>query len=165
MNLKRFDGQCVRIIDLDGIAFDGYCSYYHSEYNEHEFGRAEESLEIVNFVFFKSDIKAIKSLEGHTGPYGKFSAPFGTLEELNVQDGLNSILDVLDCEESEHVIRMLRCLDYYFDPKNRCEFPCRSEVYTALMKLADTTDDESVKAEMNRLLDKWRPMQSTDKSQ
>lgn len=162
MNLKRFDGQCVRIIDLDDIAFDGFCSYYHSEYNEHEFGRAEDSLEIVNFVFFKSDIKAIKSLEGHTGPYGRFLDPFGKLEEMNVQNGSDSILDVLSCEENEHVLRMLRCLDYYSDPKNHCEFPCQWEVYEALVELEDSMTDETVKAETNRLLDKWRPMQSED---
>lgn len=165
MNLKRFDGQCVRIIDSDDIAFDGYCSYNHSEYNEHEFGRAEDGLEIVNFLFFESDIKSIKSLEGHTGPYGRFLDPFGKLEEMNVQNGLDSILDVLFCEDNEHVLRMLRCLDYYFDPENHCEFPYQREAYGALMELVESTTDETVKAEANRLVDKWRPMQSANKSQ
>ena len=31
------------------------------EYNEHEFGRNEDSLQILNIIFYKSDIKKIKS--------------------------------------------------------------------------------------------------------
>ena len=164
MKLKQFDGQCVRIVDFYGNTFEGVCCYNNAEYNEPEFGRCEECLQIVNFLLYKSDIKEIESLEGHSGPYGKFSAPFGTLEEMNVQDGLNSILDVLDCEDPEHILRMLRCLDYYFDPKNCCDFPCRWEAYGAIMELEDSTDDEIIKREAGRLLDKWRPMESTAES-
>ncbi|MBQ8957907.1 MAG: hypothetical protein IJ057_05330 [Bacteroidales bacterium] len=157
VRLKSFDNQCVRITDSDGCFFDGICSYNNADYNEHEFGRREGSLQIVNFLFYESDIKSIESLEEHTGPYGKFLDPFGKLEEMNVEDGLDSILDVLYCEENEHVLRMLRCLDYHFDPKNNCEFPCRWEAYGALMELEDSVDDEAVREETNRLLNKWRP--------
>ena len=155
--LKSFDNQCVRITDSDGCVFDGICNYNDAEYNEHEFGRREECLEMVNFLFYKSDIKAIESLEGHSGPYGRFLDPFGKLEEMNVEDGLDSILDVLYCEEDEHIMRMLRCLDYYFDTQNNREFPCRWETYGALMELADSTTNEAIKDETNRLMDKWRP--------
>ena len=165
MKLKQYDGQCVRIDCVDGIVYDGICSYNNKEYNEQEYGRPEECLVMVNFLFFKSDIIAIESLENHTGPYGKFLDPFGKLEEMNVQDGLNSILDFLDCEDPEHVLRMIRCLDYYFDPKNHCEFLCRDEAYNALMKLEDVTDDETIKAETRRVLDKWKPVRSTGETE
>ena len=165
MRLKQYDGQCVRIDCVDGNVYDGICSYNDKEYNEQEYGRPEECLVMVNFLFFKSDIIAIESLENHTGPYGKFLDPFGKLEEMNVQDGLNSILDFLDCEDPEHILRMLRCLDYYFDPKNHSEFTCRDEVYNALLKLEDVTDDESIKAETRRVLDKWKPTQSINKTE
>ena len=165
MRLKQYDGQCVRIDCVDGNVYDGICSYNDKEYNEQEYGRPEECLVMVNFLFFKSDIIAIESLENHSGPYGKFLDPFGKLEEMNVQDGLNSILDFLDCEDPEHILRMLRCLDYYFDPKNHSEFTCRDEVYNALLKLEDVTDDESIKAETRRVLDKWKPTQSIDKTE
>ena len=165
MRLKQYDGQCVRIDCVDGNVYDGICSYNDKEYNEQEYGRPEECLVMVNFLFFKSDIIAIESLENHSGPYGKFLDPFGKLEEMNVQDGLNSILDFLDCEEPEHILRMLRCLDYYFDPQNHSEFTCRDEVYNALLKLEDVTDDESIKAETRRVLDKWKPTQSINKTE
>ena len=165
MRLKQYDGQCVRIDCVDGNVYDGICSYNDKEYDEQEYGRPEECLVMVNFLFFKSDIIAIESLENHTGPYGKFLDPFGKLEEMNVQDGLNSILDFLDCEDPEHVLRMIRCLDYYFDPKNHCEFLCRDEAYNALMKLEDVTDDETIKAETRRVLDKWKPVRSTGETE
>ena len=165
MRLKQYDGQCVRIDCVDGNVYDGICSYNDKEYNEQEYGRPEECLVMVNFLFFKSDIIAIESLENHSGPYGKFLDPFGKLEEMNVQDGLNSILDFLDCEDPEHILRMLRCLDYYFDPKNHSEFTCRDEVYNALLKLEDVTDDESIKAETRRVLDKLKPTQSINKTE
>ena len=165
MRLKQYDGQCVRIDCVDGNVYDGICSYNDKEYDEQEYGRPEECLVMVNFLFFNSDIIAIESLENHTGPYGKFLDPFGKLEEMNVQDGLNSILDFLDCEDPEHILRMLRCLDYYFDPQNHCEFPCRDEAYIALMKLEDVTDDETIKAETRRVLDKWKPIQSIEKTE
>ena len=91
MRLKQYDGQCVRIDCVDGNVYDGICSYNDKEYNEQEYGRHEECLVMVNFLFFKSDIIAIESLENHSGPYGKFLDPFGKLEEMNVQDGLDSI--------------------------------------------------------------------------
>lgn len=165
MRLKQFDGQCVSITDANGDVFDGYCSYNSDEYNEHEFGRREEGLEIVNFLFYRSDIKTIESLEVHKGPYGKFLDPFGTLEEKNVQDGFDSILNVLFCGNTDHVLRMLRCLDYYYDPENNRDFPCRYETYGALMELEDSTNDETVKAETNRILDRWKPPQSSDKAE
>ena len=165
MRLKQYDGQCVRIDCVDGNVYDGICSYNDKEYNEQEYGRPEECLVMVNFLFFNSDIIAIESLENHTGPYGKFLDPFGKLEEMNVQDGLNSILDFLDCEDPEHILRMLRCLDYYFDPQNHCEFPCRDEVYNVLIKLEDVTDDETIKAETRRVLDKWKPVRSTGETE
>ena len=52
MNLREYDGQCVRIIDNRGDAFDGICSYNNEEYSEHEFGRAEECLQIENLLFY-----------------------------------------------------------------------------------------------------------------
>lgn len=155
MDLERYDGQCVRITDLNGDVFDGICFYNNSAYNEHEFGCCEDSLQIVNFNFYRSDIKEIESLEDHSGPYGKFLDPFGKLEEMNVEDGIDSIQDVLFCEEHEHILRMLRCLDHYFDPQNHRDFSCRKETCDALLELENFTDDETVKKETNRLLAKW----------
>ena len=65
MDIKRYDGKCVRIIDTSGDVFDGICCYNDEEYNDHEYGRCEEGLKIENFLFFKSDIREIQSLEEH----------------------------------------------------------------------------------------------------
>ena len=35
-DLRLYDGKCIRIIDSNGDAFDGYAGYNCAEYNEHE---------------------------------------------------------------------------------------------------------------------------------
>ena len=155
MDLRKFDGQCVRITLQCGDVYDGICTYNDQEYDEHEFGVPEESLEMMNCLFYKSDIKTVESLEDHTGPYGRFLDPYGKLEEEAVQDGIMGIEDGLFCEENEHVIRMLRCLDEYLNPDNRQDFPCPNETFNVLRELIKTTDDNEVKEEAKRLIDKW----------
>ena len=156
MNLSQYDGKCVRVILVDGNIIDGICSYNGSEYNEHEFGCAEEGIQFPNLLLYKSDIESIESLEEHTGPYGRFLDPYGRLEEMAVEDGIDMILEVLWCEEKEHVMRMLNCLDKYMDPSYGYEFPCRNETIGALMELVDSTDDEDIKEEAQRLIDLWQ---------
>lgn len=157
MDLSKFDGQCVRITLWNGDVYDGICIYNDWEYDEHEFGVPEESLEMMNCLFYKGDIKTIESLEGHTGPYGRFLDPFGKLEEEAVQDGIIGIEEGLFCEENEHVLRMLRCLDKYLDPGSGHVFPCRNETFELLRELIKYSDDDNVKEEAKRLIDKWEP--------
>ena len=109
-DLKNYDGKYVRIIDSNGDAFDGIACYNCDEYNEHEYGRCEESLQIANFQFYRSYINSVQSLEEHTGPYGHFPGPYSKIEELTVEDGIESIKDMLDSGDDEQVIRLLRCL-------------------------------------------------------
>ena len=156
MNLAQYDGQCVRIIDTFDEVFDGICTYNNEEYNEHEFGCCEESLELINMIFYKSQIKSVESLENHTGPYGKFLDPYGTLEEMTIQDGIDSIKDVMFCEEDVHVIRLLNCLDKYLDPYYGYTFPWREETIDALCELYQTTENEAVRNEAERLIDMWK---------
>lgn len=151
MNLQEFDGKCVRIIDSLGDAFDGICSYNSEEYNEHEFGRTEECLQIENFLFYRNDIQTVKSLENRNGLYGKFLDPYGKLEELTIEDGINSIQDILSSEEPEHVRRLLRCLD-----KHLGDLPCRTEVIDALRELADNTEDMDIQDAALRLVRRWK---------
>ena len=151
MDLREFDGQCVRIIDNHGDAFDGICSHNNEEYNEHEFGRAEECLQIENFLFYRGDIQTVKSLENHNGLYGKFLDPYGKLEEMTVKDGIDSIQDVLSSEEPEHVHRLLRCLD-----KHLGDLPGRAEVIDALRELADNAEDVGIQDAALRLVRRWK---------
>ncbi|MBO4351803.1 MAG: hypothetical protein J6A01_12790 [Proteobacteria bacterium] len=156
MNLNQFDGKCVRITDIHGDVFDGICSYNNADYDEHEFGIFEESLQIVYVIFYRSDIQSVESLEDHTGPYGKFLDPYGKLEEMAAQDGIESITEMLFCEENVHVIRMLNCLDKYLDPYYGCKFTCRSETIDALEALCDSTSDKEIKEEAERLIEMWK---------
>ncbi len=133
-NLKSFDNKCIRIVDSAGDVFEGICGYNSCEYDEHEYGRAEEGLQIESFLFYKSDIKDIDILDGHTGPYGRFSGPYSKLEELTVEDGIDSIRDALSSEEKDHVMRLLFCLN---------EAVCRDKYGrdTYLKQLPDVLND------------------------
>ncbi|MBQ6109712.1 MAG: hypothetical protein IJK97_15980 [Thermoguttaceae bacterium] len=155
VDLKEFDEKCVRITDRWGDVFDGICTYNSDEYDEHEFGRAEESLQILSFLFYKSDINKIESLEEHSGPFGRFLDPFGKLEELTVEDGIDSINDVLFDEDEEHVLRLLRCLGEYLDPSRGHELPDREEVLRSLGKLAKEADDDGIRSEAQQLIGLW----------
>ena len=153
MRLDQFDGKCVRITDRHGDIFDGICSYNNADYDEHEFGIFEESLQIVYLVLYKSDIQSVESLEDHTGPYGKFFDPYGKLEEMAAQDGIEYITELLFCEDKVHVIRMLNCLDKYLDPYYGCVFTCRAETIHALEELYESTNDKEIKEETERLIE------------
>jgi hypothetical protein len=155
MNLKKYDEKCVRIEDTEGNVFEGICWYSDHEYNDHEWGRDEECLQMANFLFFKKDIRKIESLENHRGPYGKYTAAYGLLEEMNVKDGIDSIESELECEEDEHVLRLLACLEYYMEPVGEYALPWRAEVIELLRKFRRYTDNEEIAAEIDRLLKKW----------
>ena len=114
MNLSTFDNKCVRITTVDGESFEDLCNCCHEECNEHEFGRPEPCLQMLSFLFFPCDIAQIASLEGHSGPHGRFSAPFcrpeePIVEELIVEDDIDSIKEVLFSEEQAP--HMLNCLE------------------------------------------------------
>ena len=152
MNLSMFDSTCVRITTVDGEVFEGLCSYCHEEYCEHEFGRPEPCLQMLSFLFFPCDIAQIASLEGHSGPHGRFSAPFGRLEELIVEDGIDSIKDVLFSEEQEHVLRMLNCLAARLDACASSESQTCGAVLALLGELEAWTSDDAVKAAAGKLI-------------
>ena len=82
--MRQFDGQCVRVVDDDGHVFDGICVYRDKEYCEIEYGKKEDCLEIESFIFFPSYIVSVESLEGNSGPYGRFLDSYGDLEMLTV---------------------------------------------------------------------------------
>ncbi len=155
-DLRRYDNKCVRIIDSDGDAFDGICHHNGAEYDEHEYGRAEEGLQIENFLFFKSDIKEIRILDDNKGPYGRFLDPYGKLEILTVEDGIDSIEEILFSEENEHVIRLLNCLEYYLDPASALSLPDRERVPDVLRKLLEVNSEPDVQKKAWEILDSIR---------
>ena len=63
MNLKQYDNKCVKITDIDDNVFEGNSTFNDKEYNEHEYGRNEDSLQILNILFYESYIKDIEVLK------------------------------------------------------------------------------------------------------
>ena len=154
MQLSEFDGQCVRIVDSFGDVFEGICTHNNADYSEHEFGRHEEGLEMPNMLFFKSDIREVTSLEDHQGPYGRFSAPFGRLEELTVEDGIDMIEEMLLSEEPEHIYRLLLCLEDHLKSQDDKLYEESEGLVDLLKNLIGTNEDAQIKALAQRLIAK-----------
>ena len=90
MDLSQFDDKHVRITLTDGSVYEGICSYNSEEYNECEWGKDEDGLQLPAMLIGRSEIASVESLEEREdGPWGKFSEPFGRLEEesLFFEDG------------------------------------------------------------------------------
>ncbi len=105
MNLKKYDNKCVRIIDTDDNIFEGNCIFNSREYNEHEYGMNEDSLQILNISFYKSYIKSIEILK----ELGKDE--YTMLEELIVDSDKDFLDDALDmCNEIEKE-RLMLCIN------------------------------------------------------
>ena len=147
-DLKQYDGKYVRITDPDGTAFEGYCSYNTAEYNESEFGRNEEGVQIPYMLFRRRDIARIESLEGREGPWGCFSEPYGALEEMAFEDGETGVDEILSCEDDEHILRMLRCLAAHFAEGG---VPDREGILRLLRSLIRTTENDTVRAEAEKI--------------
>lgn len=61
--LSRYDGKKVRVTTEDGSVFTGRAEALPSGYGLHEFGVAEESLNVRGVQIFRSDIAAVEDLE------------------------------------------------------------------------------------------------------
>lgn len=67
-DLHKLDGQWVRVVDREGLAFEGRGEALSAEYCLHEYGRAEDALEIDGWLFYVSDIGRAEAVE--PGPVG-----------------------------------------------------------------------------------------------
>ena len=114
MNLRRFDGRCVRIVTVYGEVYEGTVSYDAKEYALHEYGRDEEALHLTPIVFYKSDILSVISLEDVNGPFGHFSEKYGLLEKKCLEWGTDLIEEVFDSEDDIQILRMLACMSDHF---------------------------------------------------
>lgn len=151
MKLSDFDGKCVRIVDNHGDVFEGICIYNCAEYNELELGHFEEGLQLSCLSLYKSEIREITSLEDRQGPYGKFSAPYGKLEEITVEDGIDLIDEVFLSEEPEHIYRLLLCLKSHIEAG--LHFEQTEELIHLLKDLLQTDLDERTKKEAEKLIE------------
>ena len=60
---KQLDGQWVRVVDRDGLVFEGRCEAEGAEYCLHEYGREEDALSIDGWLFFLGDIRTAEAAE------------------------------------------------------------------------------------------------------
>ena len=146
MKLSKYDGQRVRITTVWGDELDGNCQHNSADYNEHEFGRPEEGLQLPSFLLFKSDIKKVKLLKNG------FPTPFGKLEEIAVEDGADIIEEVFLSEDDDHILRLLRCLEQHLDPKKQPQLSDREEILRLIRVLHKYTHDPKIIEKANQLL-------------
>ena len=114
MNLREFDGKCVRIITAWGEVFEGVVSYDDREYALHEYGHDQEALRLTPIVFYKNDILSVISLEDVNGPFGHYSEKYGLLEKKCLEWGTDMIEEVFDSEDDSQILRMLACIKDHF---------------------------------------------------
>jgi len=105
MNLKKYDNKYIRIIDTDDTEFEGLCSYNNKEFNDVEYGRNEDSLQILNIMFYKSFIKTIELIDNFS------NKEYGNLEKLIIESGIDFIEDALESEDQIHVDRLILCIN------------------------------------------------------
>ena len=105
MNLKKYDNKYIRIIDTDDTEFEGLCSYNNKEFNDVEYGRNEDSLQILNIMFYKSFIKTIEVIDNFS------NKEYGNLEKLVIESGIDFIEDALESEDQIHVDRLILCIN------------------------------------------------------
>ena len=103
MNLKKYDNKLIQIIDTQNNTFEGLCQYNGKEYNEHGYGKKEDSIQILNIIFYKSTIKQIKEISTFTNPN------YDKLEELIVDSDIDFIEDALEYNDI-HKERIIKCL-------------------------------------------------------
>ncbi len=138
MKLSKYDNKCVRILDYWNHEYEGNCIFNCREYNEHEIGRNEESLQILNYLFFKSDIKKITILENG------FTDDYGLLEEEIVSEGLDDIIDAIEYEDDEHTCRIIKCI-------KDSNINNKEEIINRIKDLLKNNKDEKIINELREL--------------
>ena len=154
MDISRFDGKHVRITDKFGSVYEGICSHNSEDYDEHEFGEREEALQFPGLLIWKSIITEVVDLEdAEDGPYGKFSAPFGELEEMAFEEGPDIIDELFFCEEDEHVMRMLNCLEHHFITSREPLPEWKDELLDLLKQLPWFTEEPAILEKSDALIE------------
>ena len=104
MNLKRYDNKFIRLVDGLGDIYEGVARHDSRDYNFHEYGKDEESIQMSHTIFFKSFIKKIDIIDS-------FSDKYGLLEESLIESGMDMVDEVLTSEDDISINRLLLCLE------------------------------------------------------
>ena len=141
MNLKKYDNKKVRFIDAENNIIEGICEYYTKEMTETIYGINSECLKITCFLFRKNEIKDITIIN-------EFSTPYGRLEEMAVEDGIDLVDEILYSEEDEHVYRLLLCLEDKLDSINY-----QKELIKELIPFAKYNENKKIAKELKKIMD------------
>jgi hypothetical protein len=145
-DLSVYDQKTVQVTDIDGNVFEGIAEYCSPDYCYTEYGECEGALKIGTFLLYRSTIVNAAELEN-------FTAPFGTLEEMTLESGMDLVGEALDDEEDVHVIRMLRCLAHHLDPKTGNGLPDQKELREPLKSLLKWSKSDEIKGLAQQVLD------------
>ncbi|MBQ9551704.1 MAG: hypothetical protein IJU96_02970 [Clostridia bacterium] len=152
MKLSAYDGQCVRVTLKDGSVLEGACQYNSAEFNEAEIGPDEDGLEIAHWLFCQSEIETVELID-ENNPY---RAPFGTIEEETLLNGLYAIMDVLIYdEEPRNAERLLNCMEYYLSrPTDSVPFG-RLTAKEVLAQAVQNAPDDGIRQRCSALLARY----------
>ena len=139
MKLFEYDDKSVRITMKDGSVFEGVCMHNSKEYCEIELGINEECLEISGWLFRESDISSVE-LVTESNPY---ISPFGIIEKTAVEEGIDSITDILLSDEHQNIVRLLACLEWYIKEKPDL-LPGKKELEKTLKQTVKNYSSESI---------------------
>ncbi len=145
MNLEKYDNKLVRIKDCTDDVFEGICTYNSSDYNECEYGRNGDSLQILYFAFYEDTIKEIEVIDD-------FSSNYGKLEELILEDGNSMIIDAFEYEDDIHNNRILLCIEDKLN-NNLLEYDSIKEVLDYAIKYFDNDDNLNI---AKRIINKYK---------
>ena len=161
LDLRDYDGKCVRIVGTDGEVFEGNCEHFSEAYSEHEFGREEDGLQMIDFLFYRNDIKSIRSLEDQEGPYGHFSGPYSSLEVMNAEDA-DLVDEVLLSEDDVHVLRMLNYLETHPETVDGYDKKNKDILAKSLHDVLVLSEDPACHEAARRLIDYLHRKESSD---
>ena len=108
MNIKKYDNKMVRVETIYDDIYEGISYFYSEEYNNHEYGENEDSIQMSHIMIYKSQIKSINEIDNFSNDYGK-------LEEEIVDSGLDLIEEVFESDDDISIFRLLLCIENYID--------------------------------------------------
>ena len=144
MDLAAYDGKKVRVRSVWGKTYEGEVVYDSEEYCEHEYGWAEETLNMDSFLFRRSDIDSLELLEGEPRvwesrrmhsmhlahePYARMEDGKKTVE-LRLNDPKRREIKVGDILRFEDLTEETDVL--HMEVKELLPFPSFRELYAAL---------------------------------
>ena len=142
MNLSEYDNKLIRIIDSHNNIFEGVGVYNDENYNETEYGKKEESIQILYYNFYKRHIYKIEEIDS-------YSAPYGFLEEMILQDGISFIEDLFEEEDTDVLIRLLNCIE-----NNIQNISYKNKLLEFLRKELKNNNNQKIQKAIQRVLSK-----------